>query len=219
MVATRLPNFAEAGDNVTICRGDSTNLMASGGDFYKWEPIDNLDRNDVADPWVKPRITTTYIVHVTNADGETDSDSVTVFVRQRPLLVTGPDLSVCLGEPAQLSASGSGEFRWFPTRTLNNSDIPDSGTPHLPLSLPRCSRRWSARAAVRVDRHADNRSTGVIPDDLGAQGPVSPPTASGRSRHGAGAVPAATACFFFLSFAVPGPFLPGGGCPCRKFTR
>jgi len=124
-VGDTILGFAEAGPDVTICKGDSTNLKASGGDFYKWEPMDDLDQNDIPDPWAKPRITTTYLVHVTRADGVTDSDSVTVFVLLRPQLTVGADVSVCLGDEAQLNASGEGSFRWFPQLLLNDPTIPD----------------------------------------------------------------------------------------------
>ncbi len=124
-VSNQIPGFAEAGDNVIICRGDSTRFMASGGESYKWEPLESLDRYDVPDPWAKPLFTTTYLVQVTNAAGETDSDSVTVFVRQRPQLDAGENVAVCLGESVQLTAVGSGDFRWAPQRFLNEPNIPD----------------------------------------------------------------------------------------------
>ena len=106
--------FADAGEDVWICPGDSVQLKASGGDFYKWEPADTIDIPDIPDPWVKPPDTTTYVVHVTRADGLTDSDTVTVFLYTRPRVNAGPDLHVCEGDQVQLSAEGEGDIHWFP---------------------------------------------------------------------------------------------------------
>jgi len=39
---------------------------------------------------------------------------VTVFVHFRPTVIAGEDISVCAGIEAQLSASGTGDFAWFP---------------------------------------------------------------------------------------------------------
>jgi gliding motility-associated-like protein len=108
------PDFAYAGEDTSICQGDSIRLQASGGDLYNWEPVGSLDQSDIPDPWASPQITTTYVVQVTNASGIIDTDTVTVFVYFRPTVVAGEDISVCKGVEAELSASGTGQFAWFP---------------------------------------------------------------------------------------------------------
>jgi gliding motility-associated-like protein len=113
-VVNTIPGFADAGEDVKICPGDSIRLKASGGDLYKWEPTGGLDVPDIPDPWARPLVTTTYVVHVTRSDGLTDSDTVTVFVYPRPLVDAGPDLTVCKGEQVKLTAEGDGTFRWYP---------------------------------------------------------------------------------------------------------
>jgi gliding motility-associated-like protein len=105
--------FAEAGEDVTICWGDSVQLKASGGDYYKWVPPGALDRPDTPDPWAKPLFTTKYIVHVTRTDGLTDTDEVIVNVLPRPSVNAGDDISACKGEEVKLSAQGDGELFWF----------------------------------------------------------------------------------------------------------
>jgi gliding motility-associated-like protein len=107
--------FADAGEDVKICYGDSVQLKAGGGDFYKWDPIDSLDFPDIPNPWAKPSQTTLYVVHVTNADGLTDTDTVEVYVHPRPKVDAGPDLDVCFLEPVSLTAVGEGSLEWFPS--------------------------------------------------------------------------------------------------------
>ena len=118
--------FADAGEDVTICPGDSVKLKASGGDFYKWDPHIGLDLPDVPDPWAKPRITTDYVVHVTQVDGLTDTDTITIFVLPRPKVVAGEDIQICLGEEVQLSAMADTSFIWHPSQWL---DDPTSQNP------------------------------------------------------------------------------------------
>ncbi len=114
-VEVKNPNirFADAGEDVTICPGDSVQLKASGGDFYKWEPPDGIDRPDAPDPWAKPFVSTKYVVHVTRADGLTDTDTVIVYVRPWPYVNAGIDIEACVGEEVELSAEGDGELFWF----------------------------------------------------------------------------------------------------------
>jgi gliding motility-associated-like protein len=108
------PDFAYAGEDTSICQGDSIRMQASGGDTYIWDPDGSLNQNDIPDPWASPQITTTYVVQVTDAVGLIDTDTVTVFVHFRPTVLAGEDISVCKGVDAQLSASGTGDFAWFP---------------------------------------------------------------------------------------------------------
>lgn len=126
MVITVRPlDFANAGEDVSLCPGDSTQLSASGGDVYSWGPLGGLDRTDIPDPWAKPQTTTTYIVTVINADGITDSDTVSVIILPRPIVDAGEDQSICRGETAQLSATGVGDFNWNHPELLSNANIPD----------------------------------------------------------------------------------------------
>jgi len=120
--------FADAGEDVTICPGDSLQLKASGGDFYKWDPHIGLDVPDVPDPWAKPRNTTDYVVHVTQADGLTDTDTITVFVLPRPKVVAGEDIQICQGEQAVLSAVADMSLVWHPSQGVDDPRSPNPTT-------------------------------------------------------------------------------------------
>jgi len=122
------PDFAYAGEDITICQGDSTRLQASGGILYNWEPVGSLDQSDIPDPWASPQITTSYVVRVTNAVGLIDTDTVTVFVFFRPTVLAGDDVSVCAGYEAQLSATGTGTFDWFPQNQVNDPSSSETMT-------------------------------------------------------------------------------------------
>ncbi|MFH1320281.1 MAG: CUB domain-containing protein [Bacteroidota bacterium] len=70
----------DAGADVNITLGDSTTLSASGGVNYSWSPVTGLSDPNISDPVASPVATTTYTVTVTDGNGCTGMDSVTVSV-------------------------------------------------------------------------------------------------------------------------------------------
>lgn len=71
---------ADAGADVSICAGSSTQLNGSGGTNYAWTPATDLSDASVADPIATPAATITYVLTTTNADLCTAVDSVTITV-------------------------------------------------------------------------------------------------------------------------------------------
>lgn len=79
--------IADAGEDTEI--EQSGNIMiggnptASGGTadyFYSWTPVDNLNDNAIANPTASPTETTDYTVVVTDINGCTSSDELTIAV-------------------------------------------------------------------------------------------------------------------------------------------
>ncbi len=96
----------EAGNNTTICIGDSTILTASnGGGSYQWSTGDTT-----ASLTVSPSITTTY--YVTDTSGFCPAtDSVVVTVTSLTVYA-GADDSICNGDVTVLTATGGGAYLW-----------------------------------------------------------------------------------------------------------
>jgi hypothetical protein len=83
--------LANAGTDQTITAGGSAVIggspTASGGIppyTYSWTPTTGLNDPAIANPTASPARTTTYIVKVTDNKGCTDSDNMTVSIRQLP---------------------------------------------------------------------------------------------------------------------------------------
>lgn len=115
-----LPNV-NAGTDVTICRGTSTTLNATGGNSLMWNPSSTLSSAVIASPVATPTSTTNYIVTATSANGCTDSDTVTVTVINSTLVVnTSSSNATCFGSnngSANIIASGGTgvyNYSWFP---------------------------------------------------------------------------------------------------------
>lgn len=78
-----LPNI-NAGSDVSICFGDSTQLNATGGAIYVWNFSSTLSDFVISNPWAKPTSTSIYTVTGTDANGCSNSDIVTVTVNSLP---------------------------------------------------------------------------------------------------------------------------------------
>lgn len=71
---------ANAGTGAVITLGSSTVLSGSGGGTYTWLPPTGLSCTNCQNPVASPTVTTTYTLIVTDINGCSDSDTVTVVV-------------------------------------------------------------------------------------------------------------------------------------------
>ncbi|MBT8258758.1 MAG: hypothetical protein KJO49_09830, partial [Bacteroidia bacterium] len=97
---------AGAGNDITICQGETTTLTATGGESYLWNT-----GQTTASINVSPNSTTTYSVTVTENNCES-SDSVTVTVLDPITADAGQNVSICEGGSVTLSASGGTSYQW-----------------------------------------------------------------------------------------------------------
>ena len=74
------PCLVDAGEDRTICAGETTTLLANGAATnYTWTPATGLSATDIPNPMASPTVTTTYFV--TNSDADCIAmDSVTITV-------------------------------------------------------------------------------------------------------------------------------------------
>jgi gliding motility-associated-like protein len=115
--------IADAGADVSICIGSSTNLAASGGVSYAWLPATGLSATNIVNPVANPAVTTTYTVTVTDANGCVATDDVTVTVNPLPIADAGADVSICIGSSTNLAASGGVSYAWSPATGLSATNI------------------------------------------------------------------------------------------------
>jgi gliding motility-associated-like protein len=81
VVTAGTPPSINAGAAVSIAIGNQTTLTATGGTgTYSWSPTTGLGSPNSASTTASPTVTTTYTVNFTDANGCTDSDTVTVQV-------------------------------------------------------------------------------------------------------------------------------------------
>jgi hypothetical protein len=97
---------ANAGGDVSICKGDSITLTASGGTDYLWNTGETTQSI-----LVNPNATTNYTVLVSN-DISSDTDDVTVQVNPVPEVSVSGDATILEGDYITLSASGANRYEW-----------------------------------------------------------------------------------------------------------
>jgi|GEM_PF-6921098 len=77
----KLPDIS-AGEDVSIFKGESVELSATGGKSYIWLPSNGLNNNKISNPIASPKETTTYTVTGFSLDSCSNQDNVVVFVIQ-----------------------------------------------------------------------------------------------------------------------------------------
>lgn len=105
----------------TLCAGQSTALIASGGTMYSWTPAASLDNSMIATPVATPPSATTYTVNVTDVNGCSNTNTVAIFVTALPIADAGLDTTICAGSSAMLHANGGAAYSWTPSGDLDNS--------------------------------------------------------------------------------------------------
>lgn len=89
----------DAGADASACLGDPVSLTATGnGVSFSWSPATGLDNAAIAAPVATPATTTQYTVTMTDANGCTSSDDVTVTINPIPVAAFSA-AAVCNGEP------------------------------------------------------------------------------------------------------------------------
>jgi len=121
IVHVNLLPIIDAGNDVEICIGDSTQLLANGGTSYLWAPSITLTDEAIANPMAFPTDTTEYIVNATDINGCASSDTISVIVNTLPSPFAGNDAAICVGDTTTLTATGGLNYSWTPTNNLSNS--------------------------------------------------------------------------------------------------
>lgn len=105
---------ADAGVDVSILLGDDAQLNASGGTTYVWSPSGGLSCSTCANPLASPEQTTEYCVTVTDVNGCSSTDCMTVTVE-----IPCPE-NIEIALPNAFTPNGDGNNDLFLIDGLNN---------------------------------------------------------------------------------------------------
>lgn len=100
-----LPLLTVTNDTM-LCSGATVDLNVSGAVSYNWSTSETS-----ATISVSPIANTTYTVTGTIA-GCSASEEVVVSVTTMPTIDAGPDITICTGSSASLTATGAGSYSW-----------------------------------------------------------------------------------------------------------
>lgn len=147
------PILAQAGSDSTICNGDSIRLNGSAIGTFIWENNAFLSDSNALNTFIKPNITSNFILKVTNL-GCTRRDTVKITVNS-PTAFAGIDKTICLGDSILLNGTGNGNLKWSPKNNLTDtSNIvtytkPNiNSTYYLTATIGRCVQRDTIQILV-----------------------------------------------------------------------
>lgn len=117
---------ASATNSVAICQGQSTRIIAYGGNTYMWLPNQGLSASDVSDIYVTPQSTTIYTAYVSNSGNCGATATVLVKVNPIPTINAGEDFVSNLDEPMFLKATSTGTLTWLSGEGVICATCPNS---------------------------------------------------------------------------------------------
>lgn len=114
-------------NDFAVCENEPFTIVATGGATYLWAPAQLLTnvQNGTASGTAL-LATTTFSVFIHGSNGCTGSEQVTITANPLPTLTVTQAIASCLGETAQLSASGAQSYLWSGNATFSD---PTSATP------------------------------------------------------------------------------------------
>jgi len=113
--------IAVAKGDSAVCSGATVLLSASGGQSYSWQPAAFLSDPNNATTEANVSSTQNFIVTVTDANGCTASDAVTVIIFPAPTVDAGPDVIIPFSSGTNLTAKGATNYLWLPGNSLSDS--------------------------------------------------------------------------------------------------
>ena len=119
-----------AGADVEICLNSSTEIGSSATSgtapyIYQWSPSTGLDAVDKPTVIASPKVTTYYIITVTDKHGCIGRDTIQVIVNPLPVANAGNDVNICFGETITIGSPATGgtppyvKYEWSPAEGLS----------------------------------------------------------------------------------------------------
>jgi gliding motility-associated-like protein len=129
----------------SICFGNSTALLAGGGDIYLWSPASSLSNPNISNPNANPLSTTPYSVHIidTLCGFSTDLNTFVNVLSLPAVKATKSNDIDCTQPQSHLVATGANTYSWNPGSTLNNSNIAS------PIATPTTSTIYVVKGTDR----------------------------------------------------------------------
>lgn len=167
-----LPKNVILENDVTVCKGNTVTLLASGGEQFEWAGTDIISQAN-GQASIYPQKSGWYFVTITDSWGCTSTDSAFVNVIELSNNIIPPDVTFCIGSDAQLTASYIEGYTYFwsnangrlvnPNMHTTKIKVLENYTYHLYINYNGCSRTDSVQV-----KFVNNINLDEIPDTLSA---------------------------------------------------
>ena len=165
------PSLTINATDIALCEGESTTIIATGGNNYVWNASPDLNTSSGDIVIATPTSTSTYTVQ-SNNNGCNETQSITIQVDSPPAVVINNNSPICVGENLQLNTNNinGADFQWTgpngytslaPNPVITNSTLNIQGNYHLDITLGACS--VSATTNVIVTAPISTNITNVGP--------------------------------------------------------
>ncbi len=175
----------DAGPDLTVCRGESVQLLATGAERYEWRADAGI--GDVNNPQqiFTPDANGEYVVCGWNEFDCMDCDTVLVTVADVLTAEAGDDVQICRGASVVLNGSGGAEYLWTPAAGLDDNRVAN------PTANPQQTTLYRLRVGSGACQAVDSVLVEVLdvpdvnagPDQTICPGESAQLTASGAQRY------------------------------------
>lgn len=119
---------ANAGPDLLVCPGNPILLNANEAEAYNWSVLSGSlvltqAQRESQSPTVNPPDITVIELEITDENGCTARDTLTINTFEVPEVDAGEDREVCEGEEVQLQATGGTQYLWDDSPTLSSTEI------------------------------------------------------------------------------------------------
>lgn len=124
IVVNSLPELQVSKDT-TICKGDTIQLYANGANEIIWDTENVLSKVSQNQISVLPQSSTLYLVKGINTYKCSNSDTISIMVKELPDIKVSKDTTICKGDTIYIVASGAQTYQWFSSNNhlAGNSEL------------------------------------------------------------------------------------------------
>lgn len=163
VISVNPPPFANASNDQAICFGSCATITATGGTTYTWCCGIGPSPSVI----VCPATTTTYFVTVSDPNGCTASDNVTITVLQIPnVTALATPSSICSGDNSILTASGGVSYLWSTGTTTASTNVTPVTTTTYTVTITSASGCTAMASATVTVTGLINPSVSASPDSV-----------------------------------------------------
>ncbi len=123
LTVTIASSQAYAGEDKSVCLGDSVLLQGSGGYYYNWVNANGHAVSNKQSVYLKPLQTTEYTLYVQDSlKCSVSFDKINVKINQITTAISS-DVTICPGDTTLLSATGGNAYIWLPKNGLSATNL------------------------------------------------------------------------------------------------
>ncbi len=138
--------LAEAGEEKINCKGNFTDLMASGGIHYSWNTGEQTNFITVS-----PATDKKFTVTVTDVKGCSNFDSVFVYAKNNPVIQKMKDTTICAGTKIHLKAVSNEElFKWSKGDITSIIEVAPFNSTQYTVTV---MNKWGCQSTERTTVH------------------------------------------------------------------